>query len=415
MVETPDPNDGRKFARSGDGVNRSEEFALMDLFIVIVKHKGLVIGITMGAAVISLVIAMLLPKIYTGTAIVMPPQEDQSSAKALLGQFLASGAPGNGIASTLGLKNPNDLYVGILKSRTIADKIIDRFKLQQHYDKETLVDTRIALFQRSTITAQKDGLIRVEFEDEDPRLAADIANAYIDELENLTGHLAISDASRRRVFYQQRMDQARKELAKADIALKTVQEQTGLIRPDNQASAIFETIATLKGNVAAKQIELTAMRTFATKHHPAYIRAQEELASMARQLAGLERENKLGDGDILLPARKIPEAGLQFLEKWRDVKYQETVYEALSKQLELARIDEGKNATLIQFVDRAIAPDKKSKPKRGLIVAVTTILAAFLAVALAFAREALACASADSSWAGKVSTLKAYLSASWRH
>jgi tyrosine-protein kinase Etk/Wzc len=380
MQETPQTSD-RPEDSDGD---------LLDLLLVLAKHKRLIAGMTAGAAVISLVIALLIPKIYTGTAVLMPPQEDQSGAVALLGQVIGSGAgSGAGIASALGLRNPNDLYVGILKSRTIADQLIERFKLQERYAEDTLVDTRKALEESTTITAGKDGLITIEFEDEDPKQAAAIANAYVEELENLTARLAISDASRRRIFFEKQLANARANLDKADIALKTVQEKTGLIKPDNQAAAIFESVATIRGQIAAKEVELSALGTFSTANNPSFIRAQQELTSLRKQLAGLERDNRIGSGDILVPTGKVPEAGLQFLQKLRDVRYHETVYELLAKQLELARVEEGKNATIIQFVDRAIEPDKKSKPKRALIVLISTFIVGFLSVVSALVIEAL--------------------------
>ncbi|MGH7604626.1 MAG: GumC family protein [Gemmatimonadaceae bacterium] len=389
----------------------NDEISLLDLLIVLAKHKRLILGITFGAAVLSLVVALLIPKTYTGTATIMPPQEDQTAAAAMLGSLIGiGGSPSSGgIASALGLKSPNDLYVGILKSRTIADRLIIRFSLQELYESDTLVDARLALENKTAIAATKDGLIRIEVEDKDPKRAADVANAYVEELDNLTAQLAISGASQRRLYYQKQVDQAKQALAKADLALKLVQEQTGLIRPDEQAGAIFGAMASLRGRIAAKEIELTAISTFATQSNPDIYRAKQELQMMRKQLAGLEQNNKLGGGDILVPTRKIPQAGLEFFEKWRDVKYYETVYQLLAKQLELAKIEEGRNATIIQFVDKAVAPDKKSKPKRALIVVVTTIVSGFVAVLLAFGFEALARANRNPDWAERYSDLKRLL------
>jgi len=359
-----------------------DEISLLDLLIVLAKHKKMILRFTGSIAAIALVAVFLMPKIYTGTAVMMPPQEDKSAASAMLGQLIGLGGTsgGSGIASALGLRNPNDLYVGILKSRTIADRLIERFKLQDLYRESTLVDTRKELDGNTTITAGKDGLITIEVDDEDPKRAADMANAYVEELDNLTRNLAVTDASRRRIYYQKQVDETKEALRKADLALKAVQEKTGLIKPDDQASAIFYTMASLRGQIAAKEVELSAMSSFATGKNPDYIRVQQELAGMREQLAGFERNNKLGGGDILVPTGKIPEAGLEFLTKWRDVKYYETVYQLLAKQLELARVEEGKNAILIQLVDKALPLDKKSKPKRALIVILSTLAAGVLAV-----------------------------------
>src|SRR5690606_5849496 len=134
--------------------------------------------------------------------------------------------------------------------------------------------------------------------------------------ERLTARLAISDASRRRLYFQKQVDDTRKSLVAADLALKAVQEETGLIRPNEQARAIFETIANLRARISSKEVELAAMKTFASPQNPEYLRAREELAGMRAQLSGLESQNELGDGNILVPTGKVPEAGLRFLEKW---------------------------------------------------------------------------------------------------
>jgi tyrosine-protein kinase Etk/Wzc len=399
MVETSSDNqkpaDGSVSAL--DAAHESTDEADIDVlqyFIVIAKHKRSILLFTFVVALVSVVITLLLPNRYTATAVLMPPRQDASSATAILGELIGKGSSG-GIATALGLQNPNDLYVGILKGRTIADSLIERFKLQKLYDLETLVETREELEDNTTVTAGKNGLIAISFEDKDPQRAAAVANAYIEELERLTAALAFSEASQRRKHFQDQVDAARVGLAKADQAMKVVQEETGLIKPPEQAHAIFGAMAALRGEIAAKEVELTAMKTFATNQNPDYIRLKEQLTTLRGQLVGLEKSNKLGLGDILLPTSKVPEAGVRFLEKWRDVKYYETLYELLAKQLELARIDEAKNSTIIQLVDKAVEPDKKSKPKRAVIVLISTLVAGVLGLLYAFIKEGYEAAKRD--------------------
>jgi tyrosine-protein kinase Etk/Wzc len=364
-------------------------FSAADVLDILNKHRYMILTVTFCSAVMSVLVTFILPKVYTSTAVIMPPQQDQSGATAMLGQLISGGAGGGGgsIGAILGLKNPNDLYVGILGSRSIADNLINRFKLRELYGTDVLQDLRKQLEEKSSITATRDGLIKIEFEDTDPKRAAAIANAYVEELERMTAQLAISDASRRRIYFQKKVDEALVNLGRADSAFKTVQEKTGLIKPDDQAKAIFDVMATLRGRIAEAEVELAAMGAFATKQNADYIRTEQVLASMKRQLAGLERDNRLGDGNILVPTGKVPAAGLEFIEKWREVKHQEAVYEVLVKQLELAKMDEGKNATIIQFVDRAVASDKSSKPKKAFIVILSTLLAGILATVWAFQKE----------------------------
>jgi tyrosine-protein kinase Etk/Wzc len=362
-----------------------DEISVLDLLIVLVKHKKLIAGTTFGAAVFSTIVALLLPNIYTGTAKVLPPQQNQSTAAMMLGQLtgLASLA-----GSTLGIKNPNDLFVGMLKSRTVADNIIARFDLHAHYRMDTLVETRRELADNTQISAGRDGLITIEFQDVAADRAAAIANAYVEELDRLTQTIAVTEAAQRRLFFERQLHQAKNDLGSAEVALKETQEKTGLIKLDDQGRAIIEAVATLRAQVAAKEVELRAMRTFTTEQNPDYRRAQQQLAGLRAELTKLERSSSSDTGNLFLPTGMVPEAGLEYLRKFRDVKYQETIFELVAKQFEAAKIDEAKEATIVQVVDRAVPPDRRSSPNRILIVAVSVFVAAFAAVASAVLIEA---------------------------
>jgi uncharacterized protein involved in exopolysaccharide biosynthesis len=383
-----------------------DEINLLDLLIVLAKHKRMIATVTFGAALLSVIGSLLLPNIYTGTAKVLPPQQSQSTAAMLLGQLGGlAGLAGN----SLGIKNPNDLFVGMLKSRTVADNIIARFELQNVYDRDTMVETRKDLADNSTITAGKDGLITVDFDDEDPKRAAAVANAFVEELDKLTQSLAVTEAGQRRLFFVRQLQQAKEDLSKAEVALKVTQEQTGLIKLDDQGKAIIESVAALRGQISAKEVELRAMRTFTTENNPDYVRVQQQLAGLRSELAKLERARISGEGDILLPTGKVPEAGLEYLRKFRDVKYQETIFELLAKQFEVAKIDEAKEAAIIQVVDHAIAPDRKSKPRRALIVIAATLISGILISLWAFVSEARLRASRDPVQAERLSLLRRHI------
>jgi uncharacterized protein involved in exopolysaccharide biosynthesis len=355
-----------------------DEISLLDLLIVLAKHKKMIAGVTLGAAVVSAVVALLLPNIYTGTAKVLPPQQSQSTAAMLLGQLGGLAGLAGGSVS---IKNPSDLYVGMLKSRTVTDNIVGRFNLQSLYDLDTLVETREELTDNTNISAGRDGLITIEFEDKVPERAAAIANAYVDELDKLTQSLAVTEAAQRRLFFERQLLQAKKDLSTAEVALKQTQEKTGLIKLDDQGKAIIEAVANLRAQIAAKEVELRAMRTFTTEHNPDYIRTQQQLAGLRTELTKLERAQISGAGDILLPTEKVPEAGLEYLRRYRDVKYQETIFELLARQFEAAKIDEAKDAAIVQVIDHAIPPDRRSSPNRALIVALTTLLVALATLA----------------------------------
>jgi tyrosine-protein kinase Etk/Wzc len=332
-----------------------------------------------------------MPNIYMATARILPPQQSHSTAAVLLGQ-LAGLAPTGSIP---GLKNPSDLYVGLLKSRTVADRLIERFELKEYFEEDTLLETRLALARVTSISSGKDGIISINVEDELPTRAAALANAYIEELEVLNGSLALTEASQRRLFFEKQLNQAKDSLASSEIELKRTQEQTGLIKLDDQGRAIIEAVAALRAQVAAKEVQIGAMKSFATENNPDLARTQRELSGLQAQLRKMERDKLSGDGDILVPTGRVPEAGLEYIRKFRDVKYNETLFELVAKQYELARLDEAKDTSLIQVVDKAVAPDKKSRPKRALICAIVTILAGFLAILWAYQREAHAQGGAD--------------------
>ncbi len=285
--------------------------------------------------------------------------------------------------SDLGLKNPGDLFIAMLKSRTIEDRLIDRFDLRKVYWVKSYQDARKKLENRSYIVAEREGLISVSVSDRDPQRAADLANAYVEELHALNSDLAVSEAAQRRVFYQQKLDAEREQLALSELALKQAQEKSGLLQPDAQARAIIQSVADMRAQVALHEVQVQAMRTYATAGNPDLRRAEEELSGLRAQLAKLERNTgEIGNGNVELPTRQLPQAELEYIRRARDLKYHEAFYDFLSKQLEAARIDEAKDAVVVQMVDKAVVPEKKSSPQRMLIV-LTTAIAAFLASCLA--------------------------------
>jgi uncharacterized protein involved in exopolysaccharide biosynthesis len=350
---------------------------VIDVLLVLAREKKPILLFTLGVAVVATIVVLVLPKTYTANASILPPQQKQSTLNSMLGQIGALAGLGS---SDLGLKNPADVFVAMLTSRTIEDNLINRFDLRKVYRAKTYQDARKKLDKRSEILDTKEGLISVSVTDNDPKRAAEIANAYVEELYNLNQNLAITEASQRRLFYERQIKAEQKELSAAELALKQAQEKSGLLQPDAQGRAIIASIADLRAQVASHEVQLQTMRSYATPNNPDLKRAETELAGLRGQLAKLERSDAAaGNGDIAIPARQMPEAELEYLRRAREVKYQEALYDFLGKQLEAARIDEGQNAVLVQVVDRAVEPEKKSGPKRMLIVLVSTITAFLLA------------------------------------
>lgn len=369
-------------AEGTSGISASS-LTILDIRAALLGNWKGILTVSLISMVGGLIVALLLPNWYVATTKILPPQQNQSSALSLLGQL---GGLAGTASQALGLKNPSDTYVAMLKSRTIADRLVERFSLKTIYDESLLSDTRKKLAAYSTITAGRDGLITIEVEDKDPKRAADMANAYVEELQFLSGHLAVTEASQRRVFFEGQLNKAKNDLAASEVELKKFTQEAGLVNPPGQISLSVAAAAALRGQIAAKEIQLSAMRTFATDANPELKRTLQELNGLRAELGKMEKDAAGVKGDVMVPFGKAPEVGLEYVRRYRDTKYHETLYEAVAKQYEIARIDEARDAAIVQILDAAIPADKKTRPKRALITIgfgfVAFLLASVFAVVL---------------------------------
>ena len=375
---------------------------IIDVLLVLAIHKRLILGLPALTAVVSIVVALLLPRYYTGTTKILPPQQTQSTS-AVLAQ-LGNLAGLTGAAAAAALKNPNDLYVGMLKSRTIADNLIERFDLNKLYESDYQSETRKRLAKETTITAGKDGIITIQVDDRDPKRSADLANGYVEELFKLTKVLAVTEASQRRLFFERQMNEAKNNLVRSQIAARQAIDKGGIIQVEGQGRTLLEMTARLRAQITVKEIQVGVMRSYATAQNPELQRNQQELDIMKRELERIEG-NSAGKSN----PGKVSEEGIDNLGLLRDMKYYEATYDLLVKQYEIAKIDEAKDSALIQVMDRAIEPDRKTGPKRSLIVLLWTLVAGVLAVLIAFIKEALAKAKDDPRTAEQMAHLRAYL------
>ena len=352
----------------------------LEILLVLARRRRVILFATFAGLLAGVMLAFLLKPDFTATSIILPPQQ-QSSSASLMNQLGSLAALGGG-ASALGIKSPADMYVGILKSRTIADNLITKFQLQAVYKEKKLQDTRKVLKSNTDIEAGKDSLIQISVTDHDPARASDLANAYVEQLYRMNSNLAITEAAQRRVFFDQQLDGEKKALSQAEDDLRATQQKTGLIQLSGQAQMIIGSIVQLRAQISSREVQLQALRTSATDQNPDVIRVQEEISTMRGQLAKLEddQHRQVQPGDIAIPAGNVPQESLEYLRKYREVKYHETLYELLSKQYEAARIDEAKSAPIIQIVDHAVAPDKKSGPPRLLLILALGILGFILSV-----------------------------------
>ena len=365
------------------------------------------LGVPFVAAIGAAIVSLLLPNIYTGTARILPPQQSASAAAALLSQVSGGLANLGGLTGgAFGLRNSSDLYVGMLRSRTVADNLIARFELRKLYGEDRVSDARKRLEKETTIVAGRDGIITLEVDDRDAKRAAEIANGYVDELIKLTNVLAVTEASQRRLFFERQLLQAKDNLTAAEIAARQGLQKGGLAQVDAQGRSMIAVTARLRAEISAREVQLGAMRTFAAEGNPELQRTQQELEALRRELARVEGSSPiaaLGKGDA------SGGSGLDNLGRLRDVKYYEFLYELLAKQFELAKIDEAKDAVVVQVMDKAIEPDRKSKPREWLIIPLSTLLGFFVSVIWVFIREAVARAAGDPRRASRLEALRDFL------
>jgi uncharacterized protein involved in exopolysaccharide biosynthesis len=335
-------------------------------------------------------------------------------ASALLGQM--AGAATLDLRD-LGLKNPSDVFVAMLKSRTVEDGLVNRFDLRKVYDVSRYQDARKILEKRSEIDPEKEGLISISVSDRDPKRAADLANAWVEELRSLNQSLALTEAAQRRVFFEQKLVKERDDLATSELALKQIEQKTGLIQPDAQTRALIGAVADVRAQIASKEVQLQSLRTYATPNNPDLKRTQTELSELQAQYARLARMGgaapESSEGSVEVPTGKVTQATLEYLRVARELKYHEALYDFLARQLEAARIDEAKNAVVVQVVDKAVEPERKSSPKRLLVVAITAALAFLSACFAVLVREAIRRKKQDPIEAHRLATLNQYLRSSF--
>ena len=362
-----------------------DEINLLEYLLVIVKHKKLIFITCVVTFILTCGITLQLPNIYLSTARILPPQERQSSISSMIGGL-------GGLAALAGVSvegGSSLLYVSMLKSRTISDAIIQRFDLMTLNGWSSRFIAYKALDRMVTVGFGKDGVIAISVENKDPELASKIANAYVEELKNLNVSLNLNSAGRERLFLENRLALVKSDLTKAEDLLKDFQEKNKAIRIDAQANAIIDAIAKLKGELASKEVELGVLISSQTEQNPQVIALREGISQIKTQISRLERspDSKDVSRDIFLATSEVPELGIQYARLLRNFKIQETLFELLTKQYEIAKINEAKNTSTLQILDEAVAADRKSKPKRSLIVILVTFAAVFFAVLYSFIKE----------------------------
>jgi uncharacterized protein involved in exopolysaccharide biosynthesis/uncharacterized coiled-coil protein SlyX len=338
------------------------------------RWKLLVFG-PLAVGLLALGVAFLIPPTFTASTIILPPSQSSSSLAALAGQL--GGALGGLAGAASGIKNPGDQYVALLKSRNVADRIVDRYHLREIYDAEFDEDARKQLWSRIRIIAgAKDGLITIEVDDGSPDRAAEVANAFVDELRRMTREFAVGEASQRRAFFEEQVRHVRESLSAAERALGS----SGITDEALKATpaAALERLARVKAQIAAQEVKLASMRGFVAADNPDFRQAETEMLALRAQLKEIQRSSEDG----------VDEMSSGYAEKYRNVKYNQILFELVVQQYEVARLDEAREGNLIQVIDRAEPPKRKTGPKKALIGLVCALFSSVVFISLVVLKEA---------------------------
>lgn len=340
---------------------------VLDVLLIFARRKWIILGCAALFGLIAIIVTALQPRLYKSIATILPPQQEQSSS-SLLNQLGALSALAGG--GGLGTKSQADLYISILQTNLVAQDMVDRFHLMDGYGIHDRDGAAGMLHKRSKFNAGKDGLIQISVEDKDPKRAALLANGYADELFQQNNRLAIGSASQRRQFFQRQLAEEKDKLADAEVALKQTQQSTGVLQFTGQAANILREEAELQANITSHEVTLAALLASSTEQNADVIRTRSELVGLHTQLTQLQK----GLNGSTLTQAQFPAAGLAYVRKERDVKYHETLFELLARQLDAARIDEAKASPTVQLVDPPQVPKSPSWPRPTLFLLIGIVL-----------------------------------------
>jgi capsule polysaccharide export protein KpsE/RkpR len=333
------------------------------------------------------VLAFLIPKEFQSTAQLMPPdsQSPSSLALAMLGG-LSGGSGGLGMLAgdLLGVKSNGALFVGVLRSRTLEDRLVDRFDLKKVYGKSLQMKAREELEDHTAISEdRKSGILTIKVTERDPKRATAMAGAYVEELNTLIAQLSTSSARRERIFLEERLAEVKQDLEASEKDFSLFASSKGAIDIPVQGKAMVETAAALEGHLIAAQSELEGLKQIYSDNN-VRVRSTEarvnELRQQLQRLGGKADSTSESDddpaGDAPYPTmRQLPILGVPYADKLRRLKVEEAVFEALTKQYELAKVQEAKEIPTVRVLDAPVLPERKSFPPRLVIMILGTLFA----------------------------------------
>jgi uncharacterized protein involved in exopolysaccharide biosynthesis len=362
------------------------------------EHRRLLARVALYGLLASTLIAFLIPARYESTARLMPPDSSQSGGLAMAAAALSGAAGGlGGIAGEmLGMKSTSDIFVGILSSRTVQDKLIQQFDLKRLYGDRRMEDARKDLAGHTGISVdRKSQIISLTVTDKDPKQAAAIGQAYVEELNRLVAELSTSSARRERIFLEERLQAVSKDLESAEKEFSQFASKNSAIDIKEQGKAMVEAAAILQGQLIAAESELEGLRQMYTDNNVRVrsVRARiDELKHQLEKIGGKGEDASAPSGQqqaSLYPSiRRLPLLGVTYADLYRRTKVQEAVFETLTKEYELAKVQEVKEIPTVKVLDSANVPDKKSFPPRLPIMLLGTALALALATTWIFGKTA---------------------------
>jgi len=370
-----------------------DEISLLDLLQVVVDNLRLLVLGPLACGFLALGYSFTIPPTYTAKTQFLPPQQQQSAAASMLASL---GALGGLAGSATGFKSPADQYIAFMKSVSVQDALIERFNLVEKYEAKLKTDARMALTGSVRIASGKDGLISVEVDNKDPKFAADLANAHVEELRHLLGRLAVTEAQQRRIFFEKQLQITKENLSKADLALRSSGVSSSVLK--SSPSSAVEAVARLKAGISVQEVTLGSMRNYLTENSPEFKQAMSELTSLKSQLAKAEKEEPAAQG------------ASDYVARYREFKYQETMFELFAKQFEFARVDESREGALIQVLDVAEPPERKAKPKKAMIAIISALASGFALLLFVFVKSILKNAYQDEETKLRMAALRV----SWR-
>ena len=362
-------------------IPEEDEINLLDYLIILFKHEKLIIYTTVGAAVFTAITSLIMTPVYEAKTTILPPQQNGPSVSQLLGSSALT-IIGGGLPS---IKNPGELYIRLLRSRTVLDDVVSRLDLLKYYRaKSRHAARRRLLGALKTSNDFRSGVITIGVEDKSPKESAAMANAFVKALQDINGDLAITAAAQKRLFFQEQLSEVKSALVKAEEAMESFQRKTGLVEADAQGKAVIKAIAGIRAQIAAKEVQLRVMRIYSTPANPILRRVQEQLAGFRAEANKLEAGVGDDSREPFIPTIKIPAVQAGYSNRLMDLKFTEKLYRLLQSQYESAKLGEAGDPSIIQVIDKAVPPNQRARPLRKRMVLASMVVAFLFSIVAAF-------------------------------